>query len=557
MHIFKKILCSPISVAFLTVVYPFVLRNFEASYRFMLYTLMATSAIAAILFLMSRRYVFSLYVAGAFTILMALASDVKYRLKGFTLHVYDFVFTGFDLSALDFLVTEYTSIFLGGMVVLLAAIACFVVVFIADKPLRLNVWFRAGLAVCTVLAAVVLYPADRPNEPRFMRYIEYYNASAFFSSLRDVRIPLRNELSRHLEDVETKEALEDQVQCGPPRKSPDVILILSESQTDPANFPQIDAPKDLLASFASMDGRVRPLYVETFGGATWSSNFSVMTGLASGDFGWQNVYVTNFMHKRIKGSLPEVLKRCGYRTVSLMPMMYEFVNEGPFMGSIGVDDVIDARKMGVEPTFNRDEVYFNEANRIVEKHRSSDDRPLFIAMQTFFPHGPYEESMIPPDELPVTRYSQNSEANEYLRRMIVSRKDFARFLEARKADAGPRGTVLVEFGDHQASATKVFAESISGSERLFSDFRSLAYRTFVSVHAFGTKVDMAPFDKPFDIGFLAANLIEAARLPTSPMFEELSVLRQQCDGRFHTCAQRHLVDEHLKRRENAGMLVLD
>jgi hypothetical protein len=58
-----------------------------------------------------------------------------------------------------------------------------------------------------------------------------------------------------------------------------------------------------LTRFRSADGRRRELRVETFGGGTWISNFSLMTGLSSLDFGWRAPYLTTAMEGKIHESL--------------------------------------------------------------------------------------------------------------------------------------------------------------------------------------------------------------------------------------------------------------
>lgn len=80
-------------------------------------------------------------------------------------------------------------------------------------------------------------------------------------------------------------------------------------------------------------------------------------------------------------------------------------------------------------------------------------------------------------------FSGDFQANEYLRRMAVARGDFQDFLDKRQADAGERGAVVLEFGDHQSSATKPFVEAIAGDDALATP-GSLAYRTFYTLTTF-------------------------------------------------------------------------
>ncbi len=523
------------------------------------YTFAVTLTIAAFFFLICRRFVFSLYAAGALVLLLASVSAVKHRLKGFALHFFDFVFTGLDTSAVSFLAQHYSAILFAALLILTLVLVVLAFVYSKEKPLKLHWGLRSGALAAGIALSVALFPPPRPREPAYLPYIDGYNASAFFISLGDISWPLGSvELGKRLAATQSvDEALEATPECGPARDMPDVAMILMESTTNPAIFPQLSTPAALQASFRSFDGKERALYVENYGGGTWISNFSAMTGLSSTDFGWQASYLTHFMEGRIRGSLPEVLAACGYRTVTVMPMRSSFVNEGPFLQSIGFQEIHDADTMGLEPTATSDRPYFDYAQKLVAEHRATDGRPLFLAMQTLVAHGPYDTPLVPESEVPATRFAEDAGANEYMRRVVASRGYLAAFLEALKADAGDRGTIAIEFGDHQSEATMPYLQQLLGGESLYSDFRSLTYRTYVAVHGFGAKLDATVFDEAIDIGYLAPTLIEAANLPTSPMFRHLSEVRKACGGRYHTCEQRELVDAHLKMRADSGMLVLD
>ncbi|WP_457586326.1 sulfatase-like hydrolase/transferase [Ensifer canadensis] len=543
-----------ISLAFLALLQ--ALHYFDTRWRFVPFLAVVTLAIAAFFFLLSRRPSFSLWAAGTMVLLIAAMSEVKFRLKGFSLHVFDFAFTGLDRSALSFLVGSYFHVLIAGVAALVAAIVFLVVAFRSDRRSGRSFGVRVGLLLVMAVGVVALYP-DKKDEPDYVHYISGYDASSFFVSIGDLEFPLgRIVLADRLENVEAKGSLRDDISCGA-AGNPDLFVVLSESQTSPTYFPQVNVPQWMSASFQSQDGHVHPLQVETFGGGTWVTNFSVMTGLSGADFGWQSPYVTQILEGRVKTSLPSLLARCGYRTVAVMPMQASFVNEGPFLRSIGFQEIVDFDVMKPQSHFVRDSFYFDAVERIVREHRETDRRPLFIAMQTLFPHGPYDMSLVPKDTLPEKAFAADAEANEYLRRVALAKQDLQDFRRKRQQAPGPNGTVVLDFGDHQAVATKDYLLADAPAGNVFADLRSLAYKTYYSVYAYGRDIDMRPFAKPLDVGFLSASLIEAAGLPTSPTFEALARLRDACDGHYHTCADRTLVDQHLRQRQDAGLLDLD
>ncbi|MDF3215038.1 MULTISPECIES: hypothetical protein [Mesorhizobium] len=240
----------------------------------------------------------------------------------------------------------------------------------------------------------------------------------------------------------------------------------------------------------------------------------------------------------------------------MTPMDFSFVNEGPFLKSIGFETVLDIKDIAAPFYHLRDNFYYQAAEAFIARHHREDGRPLFLEIQTMFPHSPYEGRMEPGLKVEGEPFSGDFQANEYLRRMAVARGDFQDFLDKRQADAGERGAVVLEFGDHQSSATKPFVEAIAGDDALATP-GSLAYRTFYTLTTFNHPLrHPMPDLAPLDIGFLSASLLDAAGLPMSPVMADLVRLRDHCGGRFHGCQDRAEVDAHLRRRVDSGLLHL-
>lgn len=281
----------------------------------------------------------------------------------------------------------------------------------------------------------------------------------------------------------------------------------------------------------------------------------LLTGLSSADFGAQSPFLTVLLEGKVRGSVPEILSRCGYRTVAIIPMEYGFVNEGPFLSSIGFDEVLDRQDIGATQYIHRDSFYYEAAERLIAEHRRSDKRPLFLALQTMFPHSPYVDRLTATMEPREVVFADDPELNEYLRRLLVSRRDLEAFLERRSATPGVRGSLVLDFGDHQSFATKQLVDEIAGGEAL-ADLSSIAYETYYSLHAFGYEpAEAGPEMNPLDIAFLGPSFFEWGRLPTTPLFDSLIELRDHCHGRFFGCADRDAVDRHLRRRLDSGLLV--
>lgn len=528
----------------------------ERAIAHMPFVMLSTLAISCGLFLVSRRFYFSLYAGLAAAVLIAITSVIKYRTKGFDLHVYDVVFTGTDAKAFRFLLDAYAALIIPVLILLVCAITSLVVIFIAETKTKAPATSRtAMLAVCFALIPLS-YPL-RADEPRYFHYLGGFNASAFFISFLDLRdAAFGHGIAERLSAFRDAEPFEAVPACTPQGPRPDLFLVLSESHYDLSRIKEFGIGEQFSRQFKSRNGESHALRVETFGGGTWISNFSLLTGLSSLDFGWQAPYLTTAMQGKVHESLATSLARCGYRTAVLTPMEHGFVNEGPFLQSIGIDEVLDYNRIGAQEYAHRDRFYFEAARNFIAEHRRSDGRPLFLEIQTMFAHSPYSvklAAVAPVQDIE----TGDDDLDEYVRRVAQSQQDFAWFLSETARESRSHPSVVLEFGDHQSFATKTVLARHSEDfalDKLSSD----AYRTYFTVHPFGFTAAMKPFDYPsLDIGYLGMSLFEAAGLPMPPMFVDLSLLRDRCAGRLHFCEDRAAVDRHLKRRIASGYLTLE
>ncbi|MDB5522827.1 MAG: putative cyclic beta,2-glucan modification protein [Rhizobium sp.] len=552
-----RYLLHPAAVILAAIGYSALVYYFDTRWRFLPYNIAATFVLASIFFLTSRRPFFSFYGAALLALFLTLVSLVKFQFKGIALHIYDFIFTGSDGSIISFLLTYYFSLVATAVLALVAIFILLTTLFLLEKPARFNVAVRVPVVVLGIIAAVIAYQPTK-RDADFLPFIGGYNASAFFLSLWHVpSLVKRLPLAEKIEHIKIDKPFADTVNCTANSKKPDFFLVLSESQTSPLVLPQLSIPAKDVDTFRSGDGKIKPLFVEIFGGGTWMTNFSVLTGLSSADLGWQGPYVNQLLEGKVKGGLPEVLSRCGYRTVAIMPMAYHSVNEGPFLNSLGFQEIYDSGAMNMPVMGIRDANYFDYAEQLIAKHRKEDKRPLFLLVQTMFTHSPYDHALLQDEATPPHVYAENPQANEYMRRVSASRSDLMRYVEQRRRTPGDDGSVFAEFGDHQSVATRDYVLDRISDDSPFTDFRSAVYETFYSVHGFGVDIDYSQLGQVEDVPFLTARLLAAAKLPTSPVFEDLRRLSDVCRGKFHTCDNRQEVDAHLKKRVDAGLLALD
>ncbi|RFZ89247.1 sulfatase [Shinella sp. WSJ-2] len=546
---------NPYAIALGSVLYFVFVLHFDTRWRYLPYNFAATLSLAAIIFLFSRRPFFSLYGATLVAILFTFISAMKFHSKGLALHVYDVVFIGSDVSTLSFLVRYYLPAVAVAAIGLAVIVTFLTILFRREAPISWDVGVRSGIVAASLVAAVV---AHRPTtrDADFVPFIGGYNASAFFLSLWHIPGLMKPmQFAQPLDPGEAGRPFVNRSLCTSPEKQPDLFLVLSESQTSPLVFPQLSIPQAVTETYKSGDGAIRPLFVETFGGGTWMTNFSVLTGLSTADFGWLGPYVNHLLVDKVKGSLPDILGHCGYRTAVFMPMQYNSINEGPFLKSLGFQEIYDADQMGLPVMGIRDTRYFEKAEHMIAQHRKTDKRPLFVLVQTMFTHSPYETTL-EPRVAGEHVYANDAGANEYLRRVTASRNDLVAYRDTIKENPGPRGSVFLEFGDHQSIATKPHILERATGDNPFTTFRSPVYETFYSIHGFGTPIDYRKLEV-LDAPFLIPRILAATNLPSSEVFDDLASLSTMCRGEFHTCPERAEVDRHIRRRMDAGILQLN
>lgn len=528
----------------------------EDNWQHMPFIAAIITLLTSVVFLLSRRIAFSTYTSLALVFLVTIMSVAKFRGKGFDLHVYDFAFTGTDFEALKFIGAEYPYLVIPVIVVLTLGIAFLIIAWRTESPAKPHVRYALAPLALSVALLPMSYPINA-SEPRYFHYLSGYNTSSFFISFLDIADGFtRQPVIAGIDTAENAKPFEGDKSCGSFHKKPDIYVVLSESATNFEIYPQVNTGAVPESSFRSQNGKKHKLQVETFGGGTWVSNLSLMTGLPTREFGWRSPYLTVQLQDRVKASLATLLNGCGYKSAVVMPMKYSFVNEGPFLESIGFDTVVGYNEIGASLYNHRDNFYYNAADELIEQHITTDGRPLFLEVQTMFAHSPFDDPREKQIHIQEEAFADDPSLNEHIRRVYIAQNDFKEFIERRKKLQPDRPFVVLEFGDHQALVTLPMANEIAGGNSL-ADPDSIAYQTHYSVHAYNFNLDLDYLDwLQLDIGFLGVSFMQSIGVPLSPMFEDLAKLRDQCTGRFSGCKDPTSVDLHLRRRISSGLLTL-
>ena len=107
--------------------------------------------------------------------------------------------------------------------------------------------------------------------------------------------------------------------CRTTGRPPNIIMVLDEASFDITAAPGVKVPPGYSRHFQSIDGKTRTMLVEGAGGPTWYTEYNVLAGLSARSYGRLSFYVTRIAAGRVERGLPQALRRCGYKTVSLYP----------------------------------------------------------------------------------------------------------------------------------------------------------------------------------------------------------------------------------------------
>ena len=218
--------------------------------------------------------------------------------------------------------------------------------------------------------------------------------------------------------------------CHLAQKPPHIILIYQESAFPPSYFPEINYDHRLDPFFKSFDGRLHKLRVETYGGASWLTEFSVLTGVSSYSFGGMRTFVQSLMQGKIHDAIPQVLANCGYHNSVFYPVPKAFVSNGRFYATIGMPEIFDYRAQGAKRFDERDRFYYANALNDIERHIALSNSPLFTFIITSATHLPYDNTYEPDVHVSGGGPGTDPELNEYLRRLGMAHMDYDEFRAA-------------------------------------------------------------------------------------------------------------------------------
>ena len=260
-------------------------------------------------------------------------------------------------------------------------------------------------------------------------------------------------------------------------------------------------------------------------------------------------FAMQLMTGRLRHTLPQYLRACGYETTIVYPSMAEFAGSGRFYRAIGFDKVIDRSEHKAKNEQQRDAFYYDQVLKVLARANEQEmRRPQFIAISSMSTHGPWDFRYAPEALKPgeKTVWTGDKEFDEYLWRMVLAKRDRDDFRAKLKQQHPQQPFLFVSFGDHQPALTRLPLENAAEIANRGSawqlDPASRAFETYYSIESmnFTPRVEM-PDHPVVEIPHLATLAVTAAGLPLDPVFNRRVWLMNACKGLYVTCEDRAAV----------------
>jgi Sulfatase len=549
----------------------------------MAFAVVSLVGVAATLLLLVADLERATLLAAVLAVAIMAASRVKYHHSGSKLTVSDFALA--FAGTLPFLWAQYTSVAIvvltvaGGLI--LAAL--WIILRCAGSPLAFEQ--RFALFAFALVASVFAYricggaAVFRPIVTQRLGYVSTFMASLIDTpSWRPTRglslIDLAQEPLPLLAATSAQSA-----------SRPDIIFIQHESIFDPRTYGLAVDPT-IEAFLSPVHGVSGGLNVDIYGGGSWQSEFSLLTGLSSAIFGPDAYFIFSKGVDRFQHSLPGELAALGYKTMLMSSCRRGFMGYDAFYRSIGFeerlfsDDLPPPFDVNQFEVTNSDAVFLEAAIGAFAARLTDDPTPRFLYALTNFNHGPHDRRRVLPGHFEAERAFAlanlpDAQYAEYYSRLAETAASWQQ-AKTRLSQLFPhRPMLIVHYGDHQPVMTRRLERQLALNEArqlalnearltLPEDVRR-QFRTFYAIE--GLNFQMAPADGThsgtLDIAFLGTVAMQRAGLPLDQVSATRASLIDDCGeayfasrserkGRFHrTLVDLGLIDVAAKARKRS------
>lgn len=530
----------------------------ENAYPKMPYEALAVTGLVACLFMfVSRRLIFSALLVLVLAALIVIASRLKYDLMTAPLLAYDLVFYLGSTGTLNFLASNYTTYVVLVVVGLIAGLACLFQAYRAEPFIMPRKWVLAFTAFCLVggyFASGGEYKGLYATEKR-------YPLTVFYRSIDDAVAIVNSGLFFEMTTAANAALppFPPRIACVPGEKAPHVIVIHQESGFPPSYFKSIKYNRELDPYFLSFDSKLHKLRVETYGGASWLTEFSLLSGISTYSFGKARSFIQALMRGRLTNALPQKFRDCGYKTSAFYTMPFNFVASGSFYKSIGFEDFFDAKAQGSKSYSARDLFYYGNFLKYFDDNIANSKTKAFSYILTNATHGPYTKAISPEQAIKQNDPENSAEMNEYLRRMLLAKLDYDAFRETLVKRYPDENFLIVRYGDHQPSINNSLPEMVQIHDRATADEafviqQSDKFSTYYAVDAIGYTPPPLPEFDTLEVPYLSTVITASAGLPISEDYVGRLVLMHHCQGLYYSCSDKQTVLNFHRRLVDAGLV---
>lgn len=255
---------------------------------------------------------------------------------------------------------------------------------------------------------------------------------------------------------------------------PNIILILSESFSDPTRLNNVAWAEDPAADYHALqaEGVSGTFYTRSVGGGTCNVELEVLTGLNTGLLAGEDLYSwAPEVFSRLP-SVVSVLRDEGYRTAMVHTYNDTIYNRTESFAHLGFDQLYFSADLAafyppaaqaedywaymdtrIKGRYYSDELLSDALIALYEKQSEQTDQPLFLYGISMENHTPYAGEKFLPEQITVSPQSElEGEAAEILLSLSQGLSDASAALGQladyfRNCD---EPTIIVFFGDHRA-----------------------------------------------------------------------------------------------------------
>ncbi len=238
---------------------------------------------------------------------------------------------------------------------------------------------------------------------------------------------------------------------------PHIIVIMNEGFSDLSSLGELSSNEDYMPFFHSMQGAedtvTGALHVSVLGGNTANTEFEFLTGSTMAFLPGGSIPYQQYIRGRIP-SLASALKQSGYRCIAMHPYHAKGWSRNqvyPWMGFDELRFLPDYTDAEYVRKYVSDKSDFRQIIKEYEKHKETQEGPLFLFNVTMQNHGGYDQEFTNFTPHIYAETTESPVVDNYL--SLISLTDEA--LEGLVAyfEREQENTMIVFFGDHQPNDT--------------------------------------------------------------------------------------------------------